>query len=81
LKAESLHPLMPVTTLLNYGIIDADGTVNVRIIYDHRVMNGATVARALNRLEEILTTIVLDELRDMAGSAKPGSPALVASAR
>ena len=24
-------------TSLNYGVIDADGNVNVRIIYDHRV--------------------------------------------
>ena len=68
LKVESLHPLMPVTTLLNYGVIDAEGNVNVRIIYDHRVMNGATVARALNRLEEILNTAILDEVREMAAT-------------
>jgi hypothetical protein len=79
LKAESLHPLMPVTTLLNYGIIDPDGSVTVRIIYDHRVMNGATVARALNRLEEILNTTILDELRGIAGTAQPASPALAAA--
>jgi hypothetical protein len=79
LKAESLHPLMPVTTLLNYGIIDSDGSATVRIIYDHRVMNGATVARALNRLEEILTTTIVEELREMAG--RPASPVLVAGAR
>jgi hypothetical protein len=66
LKVESLHPLMPVTTLLNYGVIDANGNVNVRIIYDHRVMNGATVARALNRMEEILNGAVADEVRAMA---------------
>ena len=63
LKVESLHPLMPVTTLLNYGVIDAEGHVNVRIIYDHRVMNGATVARALNRLEEILNGAIAEEVR------------------
>jgi hypothetical protein len=42
-------------------------------------MNGATVARALNRLEEILNTTIVEELREMAG--RPASPALVASAR
>jgi hypothetical protein len=68
LKVESLHPLMPVTTLLNYGVIDTEGNVNVRIIYDHRVMNGATVARSLNRLEEILNTTVADEVREMAAA-------------
>ena len=44
LGAESLHPLSPLTTTLNYGVIDADGTVWVRLIYDHRVLDGATVA-------------------------------------
>ena len=65
LNAESLHPLTPLTTLLNYGVISSNGDVNVRIIYDHRVMNGATVARALARLEEILNTVVAGELRSL----------------
>jgi hypothetical protein len=65
LNAESLHPLTPLTTLLNYGVISSDGNVNVRIIYDHRVMNGTTVARALARLEEVLNTVVAEELRSL----------------
>jgi hypothetical protein len=64
LGAESLHPLSPLTTVLNYGVIASDGSVDVRIIYDHRVMDGATVARALERLETELTGGILDELRD-----------------
>ncbi len=63
LKAELLHPLAPVTTVLNYGVFADDGSVDVRIIYDHRVMDGATVARVLARLEEVLTGPVLEELR------------------
>jgi hypothetical protein len=66
LKAESLHPLAPVTTVLNYGVFADDGSVDVRIIYDHRVMDGATVARVLARLEEVLTGPVLEELRGAA---------------
>jgi hypothetical protein len=62
LGAESLHPLSPLTCTLNYGIIAADGTVDVRLIYDHRVLDGATVARALVRLEEILNGTVCQEL-------------------
>jgi hypothetical protein len=54
LGAEALHPLSPLTTTLNYGIIGEDGTVDVRIIYDHRVMDGSTLARALVELEEVL---------------------------
>ena len=66
LQAESLHPLSPITTLLNYGVMSGDGHLDVRIIYDHRVLNGATVARALNRLEEILLGPVLEEVRGQA---------------
>jgi hypothetical protein len=66
LNAESLHPLSPLTTLLNYGVISGDGVLDVRIIYDHRVMNGATVARALARLEEILNSAMLEEVRALA---------------
>jgi len=54
LGAESLHPLSPLTTTLNYGVIADDGTVDVRLIYDHRVLDGAPVARALAELEETL---------------------------
>lgn len=64
LGAESLNPLTPLTTLLNYGGIDEDGAVDVRIHYDHRVMDGANVARALERFETILNTMVADELRN-----------------
>lgn len=63
LEAESLHPIMPVTASLNYGVIADDGGVNVRIIYDHRVLDGATVARALARLEEVLNTTIVEELK------------------
>ncbi|MCI0699468.1 MAG: hypothetical protein L0241_00085 [Planctomycetia bacterium] len=62
LGAESLHPISPLTTTLTYGVIDRDGFVNVRLVYDHRTLDGATVARALTRLEEELTGSILDEL-------------------
>lgn len=62
LGAESLHPLSPLTSTLNYGVIAPDGTVDVRLTYDHRVMDGATVARALARLERVLNTVISAEL-------------------
>jgi len=78
LQAESLHPLSPLTTLLNYGVMAGDGSLDVRIMYDHRVMDGATVARALARLEDILNTALLAEVRALAGPSKtkaaPGAP-------
>lgn len=72
LGAESFNPLTPLTTLLNYGRIAEDGTVNVRILYDHRVMDGATVARALERFEGILNGALVAEL---TGDGEPERPA------
>lgn len=71
LGAESLHPLSPLTTTLNYGVIDADGSVDVRLIYDHRVLDGANVARALARMEEVLRTALRDELLPAAPAVLP----------
>ena len=62
LGAESLHPLSPLTTALNYGVIAEDGSVDVRITYDHRVLDGAAVARALGELEQILNGPVAQAL-------------------
>jgi hypothetical protein len=67
-----LNPLTPLTTIFNYGPISEDGTVTVRIHYDHRVMDGANVARALVRFESILNGAIADEVRGMAsGEAIP----------
>ena len=70
LGAESLHPISPLTTTLTYGVIGADGSVDVRLIYDHRVLEGTTVARALKLLEDRLTGEVADELRGMASGRR-----------
>jgi hypothetical protein len=71
LGAESLHPLSVWTTLLNYGPITADGKVNVRVIYDHRSLDGATVAQALASLDNKLTVTILDELVRMKTESGP----------
>jgi hypothetical protein len=63
LGAASLHPLSVLTTTLNYGVIDPSGDVDVRLVYDHRVLDGATVARALADLERVLNLEILAELQ------------------
>lgn len=62
LGAESLHPMSPLTTTLTFGPIDASGRVCVKLIYDHRVLDGAYVARRLGEIEQALTGAILDEL-------------------
>lgn len=63
LGAASLHPLSVLTTTLNYGVIEPNGDVDVRLVYDHRVLDGATVARALGDLDHVLHNEILAELQ------------------
>jgi hypothetical protein len=72
LGAEQLHPISPLTTTLTYGPIDPEtGRVVVKLIYDHRVLDGAYIARRLRDIEEVLNGPILAELRD--DSKGPGS--------
>ena len=66
---ESLHPLGPLSYVINYGVIDDEGDVTVKLIYDHRVIDGATVGRTLAAFEAALTGPILAELRAMAAPA------------
>ena len=62
LGAAGLHILSPLTTTLNYGTFAADGSLDVRLAYDHRVLDGAVVARAMVALEETLHNVIVPEL-------------------
>jgi hypothetical protein len=63
LGSASPHPLSPLTTALSYGVIGADGTVEVCLAYDPRVLDAFTAARVLLDLELVLEHEVLAELR------------------
>ena len=71
LGAESFHPISPLTTTLTYGPIDPYGRVVVKLIYDHRVLDGAYIARRLRDIEATLSGEILDELRRGAPAACP----------
>lgn len=62
LGAESLHPISPLTCTFNFGPIGLDGNVLIKIIYDHRTLDGSEVARRLKNIEEVLHTSIRDEL-------------------
>jgi hypothetical protein len=61
--ALSVNLLSPLTTALNYGVVGADGAVDVNLTYDHRVLDGGTAARALEELERVLKSEIVTELR------------------
>ncbi|MBY0395917.1 MAG: 2-oxo acid dehydrogenase subunit E2, partial [Thermoleophilia bacterium] len=67
LGAESLHPVSPLTTTLTFGPIAPTGDVVVKLIYDHRVLDGAYVARRLADIEAALNGPILRELTEEAG--------------
>jgi hypothetical protein len=52
----------PITTALNYGVLAPDGSLDVRLTFDHRVMDGGTAARALAELEGVLNGELFDEV-------------------
>jgi hypothetical protein len=78
LGAEQVHPISPLTTTLTYGPIDpASGQVVVKLIYDHRMLDGAYVARRLRDIEETLRGPILAELsmdQSASGLDRPPSP-------
>lgn len=54
--------ISPVATTLSYGPFEMNGSLVVRISFDHRVMDGLPVALALSDLEAILLNEIAHEL-------------------
>jgi hypothetical protein len=73
LSAQQINPLTPLTTSFSSRPVDGAGAVDLRIVYDHRVMDDGHAVRALADLEEILQTTILSELRNSSNrpAAKP----------
>lgn len=70
--SDILHPRSPLTAVITYGLVAADGAVLVRLIFDHRVLDARTASRGLERLEDVLNTAIVHELTatDTAGRSK-----------
>jgi hypothetical protein len=81
LGAEQVHPISPLTTTLTYGPIDpVTGRVVVKLIYDHRVLDGAYIARRLRDIEAMLNGPILDELHAGQVAAATAPPTDTAGA-
>ena len=68
--ATALNLIGPLTAALNTGVVGDDGAVDVRLHFDHRVMDGMPAARALAEVEEYLRTEIVAEL---AAAAEPAA--------
>lgn len=79
LGACSVHLLTPVASALTYGPLDRDGSLVVRLTYDHRILDGCDAARALAEVDELLCSDLLEEVRgasdltDLAWKQGPGA--------
>ena len=63
LGADSTILLSIWTAALTYGPLDSDGSIDVGVTADHRVLDGATAARVLARLEDMLNGPMAQELQ------------------
>ena len=65
LGASSLHFLSPLTCTLAVTAFQPDGTAFLRLMYDHRVMDGVAPAQAVAEVEACLNGEILKELEGM----------------
>lgn len=64
-------PISPWTSLISYGPIAENGDVEILIGFDHRVMDGAVISRAMGDLETMLNSEVAAELVALAAPVEP----------
>lgn len=62
----SIHPPTLGNLLITYGPIQPDGTIRITFVYDHRVLDGLTVAQHMQKFEAILNDVITEELRGLS---------------
>ena len=69
--AGQLHAISPGPFVLSYGMEKADQTIDVVLRWDHRITDAAPMAKALNRLEQVLNGEIAAELRVNRTQSEP----------
>jgi len=64
----TLVPLL--TSTLFYGVFDEKGCLDVRLAFDHRVLDGALAADCMLHLEGALLGEILEEVHDLGNAAQ-----------
>jgi len=62
-----LQFLSPITTALYYDSPDPAGELKVQMAFDHRVFDGETAGRALDKLEKVLNNEMVAEITKSSG--------------
>ena len=69
---KSIRPLSPWISLLHYGPIQPNGSLDVLLTYDHRVLDGSGPSRALAEMGQYLQSDLLSELQSLQGEKPDG---------
>ncbi len=59
---EIMRPVTPLTSFVSYGPFAPDGTTQMTMAFDHRVMDGALIVEAIAGIENALNGPIRDEL-------------------
>jgi hypothetical protein len=62
LGVETVVLRSPGPACMTYGLIRPDHTLELLFHWDHRIYDGVLVARSLRHLEDVLNTVIVDEL-------------------
>lgn len=68
--ATVLVPVCPLTSLFTFGPVGSDGSLLLRLAFDHRVLDGVAGARMLVETENALRNEILAELRALVPSLR-----------
>ena len=60
-----LHIIPLLTSQLHYGLLDDQGRLDMRMTFDHRVLDGVTAAGVLVALERALMNEILEEVQSL----------------
>jgi hypothetical protein len=71
---------MPISFLLYFGLVEANGDAQIQVMYDHRVMDGVDVYRIVRDMEVTINRDIAAEIREQYASAHAG-PALAPAAQ
>lgn len=64
-----MHPTC-LTSSLTYGPVSSTGEMPVTIVFDHRILDGAPMAKALAELERVLNGEIAAELAQLAAQSR-----------
>ena len=62
LGSETVVLNSPGPSMMTYGLVQGDNTMEILLHWDHRIYDGVVAARALQKLEDVMNGAIADEL-------------------